>query len=82
MREYSIGKRLMHGYLGQPYSWFLNRNSADFGKTILSEVNLVIIQALTPMISLIANGALVIAIFLLLVIVDPVMALLLVLHLV
>ncbi len=75
MREYSIGKRLMHGYLGQPYSWFLNRNSADFGKTILSEVNLVIIQALTPMISLIANGALVIAIFLLLVIVDPVMAL-------
>ena len=74
MREYSIGKRLMQGYLSQPYSWFLNRHSADFGKTILSEVNLVIIQALTPMISLLANGAMVLAILMLLVIVDPIMA--------
>ena len=38
MREYSIGKRLVEGYLHQPYSWFLNRHSADLGKTILSEV--------------------------------------------
>jgi hypothetical protein len=37
MREYSIGKRLVEGYLHQPYSWFLNRHSADLGKTILSE---------------------------------------------
>ena len=74
MREYSIGKRLMQGYLSQPYSWFLNRHSADFGKTILSEVNLVILQALTPMISLLANGAVVLAILMLLVIVDPIMA--------
>ena len=28
MREYSIGARLVKGYLHQPYSWFLNRNSA------------------------------------------------------
>jgi ABC-type multidrug transport system fused ATPase/permease subunit len=34
MREYSIGKRLVEGYLHQPYSWFLNRHSADLGKTI------------------------------------------------
>ena len=38
MREYSIGKRLVEGYLHQPYSWFLNRNSADLGKNILGEV--------------------------------------------
>ena len=38
MREYSIGKRLLETYLNQPYSWFLNRNSADLGKSILSEV--------------------------------------------
>ena len=38
MREYSIGKRLVEGYLHQPYSWFLSRHSADLGKTILSEV--------------------------------------------
>jgi ATP-binding cassette, subfamily B, bacterial PglK len=41
MREYSIGKRLVEGYLNQPYSWFLNRHSADLGKTILSESTLV-----------------------------------------
>jgi hypothetical protein len=38
MRQYSIGKRLVEGYLNQPYSWFLSRHSADLGKTILSEV--------------------------------------------
>ena len=37
MRQYSIAKRLMEGYLHQPYIWFLNRNSADLGKSILSE---------------------------------------------
>ena len=31
MREYSIGKRLVEGYLHQPYSWFLSRHSADLG---------------------------------------------------
>jgi ATP-binding cassette, subfamily B, bacterial PglK len=35
MREYSIGKRLVEGYLHQPYSWFLNRHSANLGKTTL-----------------------------------------------
>ena len=39
MLEYSICKRLVQGYLTQPYTWFLNRNSADLGKTILSEVS-------------------------------------------
>ena len=31
MREYSLSKRLVEGYIQQPYSWFLNRNSADLG---------------------------------------------------
>ena len=26
MREHTIGKRLFHGYLNQPYSYFLNRH--------------------------------------------------------
>ena len=42
MREYSIGRRLVEGYLHQPYNWFLGRHSADLGKTILSEVVIVI----------------------------------------
>ena len=39
MCEYTIGKRLIEGYLHQPYIWFLDRNSSDLGKTILSELN-------------------------------------------
>ena len=36
MRQYSLGKRVMEGYLHQPFSWFLNRHTADLGKNILS----------------------------------------------
>ncbi len=78
MREHSIGKRLLECYLSQPYSWSLSRNSADFSKTILSEVNLIIQQAITPMITLLANGAVAIAILILLIIVDPYIALLII----
>ncbi len=74
MREHSIGMRLLNAYLSQPYSWSLSRNSADLSKTILSEVNLIILQAVTPMITLLANGAVVIAILILLIIVDPFIA--------
>ena len=37
MCEYNIGKRLLKNYLSQNYSWFLNRNSADLGKSVLSK---------------------------------------------
>ncbi len=74
MREYSIGKRLVEGYLNQPYAWFLNRHSADIGKNILSEVNLIIAQTIVPMINLIVQCAITIAILLLLLIIDPILA--------
>ena len=74
MREHRIGKRLLIGYLSQPYSLSLGRNSADLSKTILSEVNLIILNAITPIINLIANGAVVMAILILLIIVDPFIA--------
>jgi ABC-type multidrug transport system fused ATPase/permease subunit len=71
MREYSIGRRLIKGYLHQPYSWFLNRNSADLGKTVLSEVHEVIKGAMAPMMTMIAQGVVALAIFALLLTVDP-----------
>lgn len=71
MREYSIGKRLVEEYLHQPYSWFLNRHSADLGKTILSEVNTIIANGITPLLQLIAKSVVLIAIIILLIIVDP-----------
>lgn len=75
MREYSVGKRLIEGYLHQPYSWFLNRHSADLGKTILSEVSLVIQQAMIPVMNIIAQSAITISLLLLLLFVDPQLAL-------
>jgi ABC-type multidrug transport system fused ATPase/permease subunit len=75
MREYSIGKRLMEGYLYQPYSWFLGRHSAELGKTILSEVNSVIYNAVNPMMLLIAQGAVATALLTLLLLIDSKLAL-------
>ena len=74
MREYSIGKRLIEGYLHQPYSWFLNRHSADLGKTILSEVQLVANNGLRSLIELIAKGLVATALIYLIIIVNPKLA--------
>ena len=75
MREYTIGKRLVEGYLHQPYSWFLSRHSADLGKNILSEVNQVIGNGISPLIELIAKSLVVIILIILLIIVDPILTL-------
>ena len=71
MREYSIAKRLVEGYLHQPYSWFLNRHSADLGKTILSEVGLIVSKGIGPMMDLISQSTVTIALLVLLILVDP-----------
>jgi ATP-binding cassette, subfamily B, bacterial PglK len=75
MREYSISKRLVENYLHQPYSWFLNRNSADLGKSILSEVGLIIGHGLQPMMELIAKSFVAITLIILLILIDPKIAL-------
>ena len=71
MREYSITKRLIEGYLHQPYSWFLSRHSADIGKTILSEVAAVIGNGIKPLMEIIARGMVVITLITLLILSDP-----------
>tara|TARA_B100001059_G_C17838713_1_gene590259 strand:- start:7813 stop:9573 length:1761 start_codon:yes stop_codon:yes gene_type:complete len=74
MREYSIGKRLIAGYLHQPYSWFLGRHSADLGKTILSEVEVVSGFGIAPLLELIAKGLATFALITLLIVVNPKLA--------
>jgi ATP-binding cassette, subfamily B, bacterial PglK len=75
MREYSLGRRLVKGYLSQPYTWFLNRHSIDLGKNVLSEVGLFVGNGLIPLLTLVAQSAIVIAMLILLLIVDPFLAL-------
>jgi ABC-type multidrug transport system fused ATPase/permease subunit len=74
MRQYSISKRLVEGYLNQPYAWFLSRHSADLGKTILSEVSQIVGSGISPLMELIAKSAVVIALIILLFIADPMLA--------
>ena len=72
--EHSIGRRLVEGYLHQPYSWFLNRNSADLGKSILSESGKIAGRGLGNLMDLIAKSTVTIAITILLILVDPKLA--------
>ena len=71
MREYTIGKRLVEGYLRQPYSWFLNQNSADLGKNILSEVGQIIQTCIMPMVEFISKGLISFSLIIMLIIASP-----------
>jgi ABC-type multidrug transport system fused ATPase/permease subunit len=75
MRQYSVGKRMVEGYLHQPFSWFLNRHSADLGKNILSEVGQVVNKGLNPCLNLIQQILVTVALLSILIIVNLKLAL-------
>jgi ABC-type multidrug transport system fused ATPase/permease subunit len=75
MREFSISRRLIEIYIHQPYSWFLNQHSADLGKNILSEVTLAVGGSLASLLRVISASAVTILLVILLIIVDPKLAL-------
>ena len=75
MRRHSLGKRLLETYLRQPYAFFLDRHSGDMAKSILSEVDQVVHNVFGPGMQMIAYLVVAIAITLLLIVVDPWLAL-------
>jgi len=74
MREYSIGRSFVRRFLAQPYDWFLNQNSSDLGTSILLDVSRVVGSIIIPSVNLVVQGALVIALLGLLIIVQPIIA--------
>jgi ABC-type multidrug transport system fused ATPase/permease subunit len=70
-RSYSLSRKLMAGYLGQPYDWFLNRHSANLGKNILSEAEQVIHGAFSPALHLVSEGVVVATLVALLIMIEP-----------
>ena len=68
--NFSIQKRIIESYLKQSFSWFLNKNSSDLGKMILSEVGTVIGSGIKPLVELITKSVIAIFIFILLLLVD------------
>ncbi|MBM4309820.1 MAG: ABC transporter ATP-binding protein [Deltaproteobacteria bacterium] len=55
-RELSLARRLLARYLAQPYIFFLNRNTAELSRNILSEVATVIRAVLAPCISIVEKS--------------------------
>ena len=53
MCQFNVSKRVVSGYLNKPYSWFLDRNTSELGKNILSEVSIVISAGLMSLLNLI-----------------------------
>jgi ATP-binding cassette, subfamily B, bacterial PglK len=75
MRAYTLGRRLLSQYLYQPYSYFLDHNTSELSKNILSEVQQVLRQAIRPGMELMTRGMVAAAILLFLVISSPLVAL-------
>lgn len=78
MRRHSISSRLLAAYLSQPYEFFLERNTADLSKAILSEVEELVLNVFLPGVTLLAYGVTAVVLVTMLLLVDRVVALLLV----
>ena len=74
-RQHSIAIRLMKRYLGQPYLFFLNANSADMAKKILSDIHQYVIGVLSSSLTFLANFVVALFIVVLLFVMNPLIAL-------
>ncbi|WP_127145481.1 ABC transporter ATP-binding protein [Pelagibacterium montanilacus] len=74
MRSHSLSVKLLGSYLRRPYAFFLNRHSADMGKSVLSEVEQVVNGSLMPALQLVSKGIIAFALVSLVVVVEPVIA--------
>ncbi len=75
MKNHTLATRLLGAYLLQPYAFFLDKNSADLGKNILSEVQAVVSGVIVQGVSLLARFAVIVFVLAALVVLDPLMAL-------
>ncbi len=73
--EYKISCEVMQSYIYRDYKWHLEKNSAEMGKTILSEVSLVVSNALVPFVTIVAQGAVALALLIMVVAIEPAISL-------
>ena len=52
---HALSERLLKNYMYQPYEFFLDKNSAELGKQILSEVASLANKVLTPIVQFVAE---------------------------
>jgi ABC-type multidrug transport system fused ATPase/permease subunit len=73
-RNYSIATRLMSEYINRPYSWFLDNHSSELATKILSEISRVVHEAMFPVINVISQGFVVTLLLVMLIVLDPFLA--------
>jgi ATP-binding cassette, subfamily B, bacterial PglK len=71
-----LSQRLLGRYLSEPYSFYLDRNSSELSKSLLGEVRTVVDNVLMPWMDILSRGITVVVFALLLVLIDPILALL------
>jgi ABC-type bacteriocin/lantibiotic exporter with double-glycine peptidase domain len=69
-----LAHRLLGAYLARPYEFFLNRSSAEMSKNVLEEGRKVVAGILSPAMQIASNALLMILIMALLMIVNPIIA--------
>lgn len=74
MRRYTLSRRLLATYLGQPYEFFLGRHSGDMSSRVLSETDLLVNNVLQPALQGLAAAVVAVAIVALLFVIDPTVA--------
>jgi len=74
MAGHRISVRVLKDYVYRPYEFFLNRNSAQLGSSLLSEVWEVVHGVILPLVKLVATSVKALFILALLVVVDPLLA--------
>lgn len=73
--RHSISSRLLARYLAQPYEFFIQRNTAELSKTILAEVDMVMVNLIQPFSQVIVQGIVVLTMLTLVFAYNPVTAL-------
>jgi len=69
-KNHSLSQRLLTVYLSQPYEFFLQKNSSELGKNVLSEINQLTGQLLIGLFDILINGLMVLVIIGMLFMVD------------
>lgn len=72
--RHSISSRLTERYLAQPYDFFINHNTANLSKTILTEVDLVMVNLIQPLTQVVAQSFVVFAMLILMLTYNPLTA--------
>jgi ATP-binding cassette, subfamily B, bacterial PglK len=76
MNNHRLSRRLLEKYLSMPYAFFLNKNSSELSKNVLSDVAQLTSSFLMPLMSIISRGLVTLFILTLLLWLNPLVSLL------